>query len=452
MKSWVAFMISCLLLCSLTGCAGTGRPSAEHPVTLTMWHVYGSQTSSPLNDVIAQFNSTVGREEGILIEVESVTSSSAIDEALAASASGRPGAEALPDLFTAYPRVAEIVGEERLLAWDAYFSEEELAAFHSEFLAEGEWDGKLLMLPIAKSTEAFYLNQTLFDRFSAETGITELETFADVFDAATAYYTWSGGKQFMQMNDYYHYAYAGMEAAGAAFVVDGKLQVADPAFAALWEPLAAAAIQGGICLEDGYAASKWKTVEIIANTGSTADVLYQPDRVIYADNTTESIEITVMPYPTFAEGRAAAVYRGGGLFAMHSDDERKNDAAARFAKWLTETEHNLAFVTQAGYLPVTQAASEGLAETAKTLEQANYRQLYAAVDTMLETHTLHALPRYPEASEVQADFEEHVRAVLRAAQYQYVERTKQGENPETVVQTLTDAALQELIALTNQQE
>ena len=29
------------------------------------------------------------------------------------------------------------------------------------------------MLPIAKSTEAFYLNKTLFDRFSADTGVTE---------------------------------------------------------------------------------------------------------------------------------------------------------------------------------------------------------------------------------------------------------------------------------------
>lgn len=111
-------------------------------------------------------------------------------------------------------------GEEQLLAWDDYFSDEELAAFHSEFLAEGEWDGRLLMLPIAKSTEAFYLNQTLLDRFSAETGITKLDSFADVFAAATAYYAWSDGRQFMQMNDYYHYAYAGMEAAGAAATLE----------------------------------------------------------------------------------------------------------------------------------------------------------------------------------------------------------------------------------------
>ena len=31
------------------------------PVTLTMWHVYGSQTGSPMNDLVERFNRTVGK-------------------------------------------------------------------------------------------------------------------------------------------------------------------------------------------------------------------------------------------------------------------------------------------------------------------------------------------------------------------------------------------------------
>ncbi len=98
-----------------SGCSDKTKPDADNPVTLTMWHVYGSQTKSPLNDAIDQFNDTVGRENGVTVNVVSVTSSSAIDKALAASANGEPGAEDLPDLFTAYPRVAQIVGEDKLL-------------------------------------------------------------------------------------------------------------------------------------------------------------------------------------------------------------------------------------------------------------------------------------------------------------------------------------------------
>ena len=113
-------------------------------------------------------------------------------------------------------------------------------------------------------------------------------------------------------------------------------------------------------MDDGYAATRWKTVEIISNIGSTADILYQPDQVIYPDNTTQAVEIISMPYPLFSEDAASAVHRGGGLFAIRSSNERKNYAAAVFAKWLTEQNNNLRFVTEAGYLPVTDAAFDRL--------------------------------------------------------------------------------------------
>ena len=48
-----------LLVVSFSGCSSS-LPDAENPVTLTMWHVYGSQTHSPLNTAIDEFNRTVG--------------------------------------------------------------------------------------------------------------------------------------------------------------------------------------------------------------------------------------------------------------------------------------------------------------------------------------------------------------------------------------------------------
>ena len=111
MKKTISILLCMLsVMMWLSGCGKSDRPSSGEPVVLTMWHVYGSQTESPLNTAIDQFNDTVGKENGVTIDVVSVTSSSAIDKALAASTNGEPGAEKLPDLFTAYPRVAEIVG------------------------------------------------------------------------------------------------------------------------------------------------------------------------------------------------------------------------------------------------------------------------------------------------------------------------------------------------------
>lgn len=51
-----------------------------------------------------------------------------------------------------------------------YFSENELKDFIPEFLKEGEIDGRLLVFPVAKSTEILFVNKTIFDRFSADTG------------------------------------------------------------------------------------------------------------------------------------------------------------------------------------------------------------------------------------------------------------------------------------------
>ena len=82
MKKIIAIII-CLtiIIPCFSGCSQQNVPSPENPVTLTMWHVYGSQTTSPLNTVIDEFNRTVGKENGITINVASVTSSSAIDKA-----------------------------------------------------------------------------------------------------------------------------------------------------------------------------------------------------------------------------------------------------------------------------------------------------------------------------------------------------------------------------------
>lgn len=87
-----------LVLALLLGCAGCG--GGREPVTVTIWHVYGGETESPLNDLIDTFNDTVGREQNIRVQVGSVTNTNTIHEAVLASAYGEPGATALPGAAT----------------------------------------------------------------------------------------------------------------------------------------------------------------------------------------------------------------------------------------------------------------------------------------------------------------------------------------------------------------
>lgn len=447
MRRMIAIIISLAIIIScFFGCSQSQKPSPENPVTLTMWHVYGSQTTSPLNTVIDEFNRTVGSENGITIHVASVTSSSAIDKALSSAAVGEPGAADLPDLFTAYPRVVEIIGAENLLTWNDYFTENDLSAFNDDFLSEGYFDDELLMLPIAKSTEALFINQTLFDRFCSDVdvSVSNLSTFDSLFQVARKYYDYSDGHHFIQLNDYYNYAYIGMKSYGSEFIRNNQLNLHDEAFERIWIPLAQTAIYGGINLDDGYAAAKWKTIDIIANTGSTADVLYQPEEVFYPDNTTEPITTLTLPYPVFTNDASAVVHRGGGLFAVKSDNELKNQAACIFAKWLTEHDNNLNFVTRAGYLPVTDSAIDSLFKNISSIENENFRGVYEAVDTMNQAYSFYPLPLYSGASDTQDDFENNVKAVLRSAHIQYDRRVSDGEDPELVLNELAASSLTEL--------
>lgn len=204
MKKLSILFLTILLLAGMTGC---GNKAANNPITLTMWHVYGSQTESPLNTMIDEFNQTTGKENGIFVSVVSVTNSSAIDDALIASAHNEPGAVSMPDLFTAYPRVVEEIGLDRLLDWGEYLSAEERSAYVDAFLEEGILEEHLVMLPIAKSTELLFLNKTIFDRFAADTGASEKDLlhFEPLFHLCSQYYDWSGGQEMFQINDFYHY-------------------------------------------------------------------------------------------------------------------------------------------------------------------------------------------------------------------------------------------------------
>ena len=179
-----------------------------------------------------------------------------------------------------------------------------------------------------------------------------------------------------QINDFYHYFLVNIDAFGGAFIKDGKIDKSSSEFQTVFEPMARAAIYGGLCVGDGYASDRWKTGEIICNIGSTAGILYLRDYVTYTDNTTEDIQLSTFPYPVFQGASATAIHRGGGLFAVKNEDERKNEAAAMFAKWITQSESNLKFVTESGYLPATDEAYQTLFSDMSIVENEKYRMLY----------------------------------------------------------------------------
>ena len=193
-KPWI-YIIGILVLTGLmmlTACGVSG--GKKEPVTLTVWHVYGGQADSPLNDLIEEFNETVGAEEGIKIQVTVVSNTNNIHDAVLRAANDEPGTNGLPDMFISYPKtVLAMPDPEILVDYRDYFSDEELSAYIPAFLEEGEIDGRLVVFPVAKSTEIMFIDKTLFDRFAADTGATleQLDTWEGLFELSKEYYQWT---------------------------------------------------------------------------------------------------------------------------------------------------------------------------------------------------------------------------------------------------------------------
>ena len=63
------FLAALLVLLSLPGCGEKTGLDPNDPVTITLWHVYGEQSDSPMNRLVDEFNTTVGQEKGIVYGV-----------------------------------------------------------------------------------------------------------------------------------------------------------------------------------------------------------------------------------------------------------------------------------------------------------------------------------------------------------------------------------------------
>ena len=108
---------------ALAGCGGSKTLlSPKDPTVLSIWHVYGEQADSPMNRLLTEFNDTVGREKGILLNVTNMTNSAAIGGQLQDAKAGKPGALDLPDLFSAHSADASALGIENLVDWNDWFT------------------------------------------------------------------------------------------------------------------------------------------------------------------------------------------------------------------------------------------------------------------------------------------------------------------------------------------
>ncbi|MBE5804394.1 MAG: extracellular solute-binding protein [Clostridiales bacterium] len=346
--------------------AETVELSPEAPQVLTLWHYYNGAQQQIFDELVLEFNETIGLEKGIVIAPVSQGGVNDLADKLMDSANRKTGAARMPDIFAAYADTAHAMNQMDLVAdISRYMTAEEEAEYMDAYIQEGRLDasGALKVFPIAKSTEMMLVNKTEWDAFAAATGaqVSLLSTWEGVVEASRMYYEWSGGKAFFGRDAFANYILIGSLQLGVEMfsVEDGimTLNLDEAVMRRLWDNYVVPYVNGWFGAYGRYRSDDVKTGQLVALVGSTSGALYFPAEVTRDDGSTYPIECMTLPLPNFRDTQPCAVQQGAGMVVTKSTPEREY-AATVFLKWFTQTENNIVFSLNSGYLPVKKEANQ----------------------------------------------------------------------------------------------
>lgn len=391
----------------LAGCGSKADPgfSPANPVNITIWTYYNGEQLEAFNALVDEFNSTVGKEQGITVESSSHGSVTDLENNVLASAEGKVGAEAMPNIFSAYADTAYALDEMGQIAdLSDYLSEEDRAAFIEDYLSEGDFSGSgsIKIFPVAKSAELLFLNETDWEPFAAATGATydDLATIEGLVSVAERYYEWTDaqtpdipndGRAFFGRDAMANYMLIGAKQLGCTIfdAQDGSmtLNFDHDAVRTLWDNYYVPFIKGYFSASGRFRSDDVKTGNIIAYVGSSSSATFFPTQVIADDMDSHDITRKALESPKFANGEDYAVQQGAGMVVTKASDA-EIQASLVFLKWFTSPEHNITFSVDSGYLPVTHEGNsiDAIRISGLALSDEMDEVLSAAVDTVNKNH------------------------------------------------------------------
>lgn len=361
-----------LLLSALTGCTTAGT-AGKTPVAISVWHYYNGAQQKIFEQLVTEFNETVGRDQNIVVDAHSYGKIGDLTTKVLDAIHKEVGAEEVPDVFAAYADTAYQINQLGNVAdISQYLTEEEQARYVSAYLDEGRFGEKgFQIFPIAKSTELLSLNKTEWDRFAAATGASEadLATWEGIAALAEQYYNWTDsltpdvpndGKAFFGRDAFANYIIIGSYQLGVElFQAENgrvKLNLDRDVMRRLWDNYYVPYISGCYAAYGKFRSDDLRTGEIAAFVGATSGATFFPAEVTGADGGTTPIEGAAYPLPNFAGTEPVAVQQGAGMVVAKSTPEKER-AAVTFLKWFTQAKQNARFAAASGYLPVTYEAN-----------------------------------------------------------------------------------------------
>lgn len=376
-KRVLQFITAAAIALSMAGCGKKNKSALDpqNPVTITIWNYYNGDQLVAFEKLVDEFNGSVGAEKGIVAITVSQGDITTLADSLLDSVNGNAGAQELPTLAAVYSETAYILDKENAIqSFDNYFTEDELSKYIPGFIDEGRFNenNELMLFPIIKSTELFTANETDWQPFADETGITleSLETVEDLTAASEAYYKWTDsltpniaedGKALYGRDSIANYVYLGCYQLGHELfnVKNGKmtLDMDRDTFKTLWDNYYIPYINGYFGAYSKYRSEDCKTGKILALTSSSSSTGYLPTTVTTDDDLSHDISIYFNESVPFKDSVNDAVVQQGANYCLLKSTDAAEQGGVEFLKWFTESQRNLDFALQSGYSPVTVDAN-----------------------------------------------------------------------------------------------
>ena len=474
----ISAIFAVVLAALLTACgesvadeSGSSQISPEidknEPVTVTVWHYYNGVQQMNFDNAVAEFNKTVGYDEGIIVEAVSKGSISELADSVVASVKKSAGAENPPDIFATYAETAYTLDQMNTLAdIGKYFTEDEISEYVEAYIDEGQFsvDDSVKIFPTAKSTEIMILNSTDWEEFAESENVTtdNLKTWESLTEVAEKYYNYTDaltpdiendGRAFFGRDSVANYMIVGAKQLGAEFISfdnsgNPVLTVDKDVVRKLWDNYYVPYVKGYYTMQGRYRSDDVKLGKSIAIICSTTGTAYYPTEVTINDDYTYPIENIILPIPDFEGTKPYAVQQGAGMSIISSDPQTEY-ASALFLKWFTEEERNIEFSINSGYLPVKKSANDF-----EKISAVNEKSENSVNDTMLHSielaiqevnsRSLYTMKPFETAGEVRDYLGEYIQNTAEEAYAAVIEKTDNGASrDEAVAEYTSDEAFEE---------
>ena len=455
-----AALLAGALLLGTSACGTQGTASFASPVELTVWTYYNGDQLETFNRLVEEFNDTVGRERNIEVIASGQGSVNDLETNVMNAAEGKVGAEAMPNIISAYADTAYAIDRMGLVVDLApYLDEKEREKYIEAYLEEGDFDGddSIKIFPTAKCTELMFLNDTDWQKFAQAAGAdySDLSTVEGVVRTAEKYYDWTDaqtdapddGRALFGRDAMANYILAGAKELGAPIFCakNGRmtLNFDRDAVRRLWDNYYVPFIKGYFSASGRFRSDEIKSGGLLAYVGSNASATFLPTQVIRDDGQSYGITMRALPCPTFEGCEPVAVQQGAGMVVTRGTDEQI-EASVEFLKWITEPENNISFSVGSGYMPVTHAACDmdAIGQSGLPLSGSMKEILSTAIDTV-NSCELYTMPAFTGAKDARSILESCMSDRASADRRTVEERLAAGQSAaDAEAEFLTDGCFE----------